>query len=859
MNRILKGVYFVGACVAIIVAIGMFVEFKFLERIIISEMETVNQLQRDHVSDEINTELQLKGQVISDAAAYISGETEEEHILNYLKSLMQANPGFASIYFGTPDNLMVNASGWIPTDGFDLRTRPWYQKAIKENRRIFTEAFLNASKEQLVVTVAMPIYSENGTLQGVVAGDIALENILNIKNDDWYSESGYTLLIDSEGNILASTNDRNDSSTLVPRNIRDISERLASVVTEAATGTIPFELDGTHGFLSYEPVPETDWIICNFESVETYFKYETQMIHHFFITILSTAFVVFIALLLQKKYVIKPLHALDQDIRKISVEQDITYRLPLHSDDPFRMLRESLNGILEKTESFFKQSETHKDEFATANEKLKTSLLRLAATEIVLRDQFEELTESQEALKAEEERSRAILNALPDLVFRLDEVGVILDYHASDESLLKIKKDEFIGKPLQDILPKSVVTISLEAITKALREHRLQTLEYSLDLSKGERFFEMRVAESSAREVIAIIRDITDQKLSQRHIEHLSYHDQLTGLYNRRFFVQEFRRLDEEGTLPYTVAMLDVNGLKLTNNAFGHQAGDELLMRVASVLIAESRPGDTVARIGGDEFVMLLPKTSHQEAEQIVKHIMKAFSKEKLESVVLSVSVGWETKTSSEQPRKNIFARAEEHMYRKKLVESQSMHNATIQVILRTLNETNERERVHSDKVSALCAKIAMALQLDSDSIKEVEMAGLMHDIGKIAININLLNKAGALTEAEYEEVQRHAEVGYQILKSVDTYSPLAECVLSHHEKWDGSGYPRGLKEKEIPLYARIIAIADAYEAMVSDRPYRDAMPKNLALDELYRFAGIQFDPEIIEVVVEMERMEQMR
>lgn len=350
---------------------------------------------------------------------------------------------------------------------------------------------------------------------------------------------------------------------------------------------------------------------------------------------------------------------------------------------------------------------------------------------------------------------------------------------------------------------------------------------------------------------VIVFRDYTEKKEKQEKIEYLSYHDQLTGLYNRYFFEEELKRLDIEQNLPFTIAMLDVNGLKLTNDAFGHMMGDELLKIVAETLKKECRDDDIIARIGGDEFILLLPKTDYNDVELIIKRIYSGIETARLDNIIISVSIGWDTKTFKEQQMMDIFVKAEEHMYGRKLIESQSMRKETLQVIMKTLNETNERERIHSEKVSKISRKIGEIMNFDEKVLKELETAGLMHDIGKIAINNSVLNKPGKLTNFEYEEIKRHSEIGYQILKSVDKYSNLANYILSHHERWDGNGYPQGLKGKEIPDISRIIAVADAYEAMIADRPYKKSLSREEAIQELKRYAGIQFDPDIISVCIE--------
>ena len=190
-------------------------------------------------------------------------------------------------------------------------------------------------------------------------------------------------------------------------------------------------------------------------------------------------------------------------------------------------------------------------------------------------------------------------------------------------------------------------------------------------------------------------------------------------------------------------------------------------------------------------------------------------------------------------------------MYRRKLFESQSMRGKAISTIITTLHENNEREEIHSNRVASLCERMGIALDLTEDEITELKTIGLFHDIGKIAIDENILNNTGKLMDYEWKEIKRHPEIGYRILSTANEMSNIAGCVLFHHERWDGKGYPKGIKKEEIPFESRIIAIADAYDAMTSDRSYRRALPEDIVLDELLNNAGTQFDPELVRVFIE--------
>ncbi|QOX62129.1 diguanylate cyclase [Anoxybacterium hadale] len=350
---------------------------------------------------------------------------------------------------------------------------------------------------------------------------------------------------------------------------------------------------------------------------------------------------------------------------------------------------------------------------------------------------------------------------------------------------------------------------------------------------------------------MCMIEDISARKKAEDEILYLSYYDQLTGLYNRRFYEEELKRINTTRNLPITLVLADVNGLKLTNDAFGHSLGDNLLKKISQIFKKECRSEDMIARIGGDEFVFLLPKTDGAEAKKIIERIKAAISDKKKEHLVCSVSFGWATKHHQKEDIRKIFMQAEDYMYRNKLSESTSMRNETIKLITKTLYQKNKREQLHCERVAKLCELIGNAMKMSTDSVRELKMAGLLHDIGKIGIDEGLLTKRGKFTESEWADMKRHPEIGYHILRSVNEFAPIADYVLHHHERVDGTGYPRQLKNSDIPAQSKIISIADAYDAMTSHRPYRDDRSLSEVIAELKRSAGTQFDAEILKVFIE--------
>lgn len=352
-------------------------------------------------------------------------------------------------------------------------------------------------------------------------------------------------------------------------------------------------------------------------------------------------------------------------------------------------------------------------------------------------------------------------------------------------------------------------------------------------------------------EIVGVSRNIEKRKRAEKEVLYLSYHDQLTGLYNRRFYEEELQRLDTERNLPIALIMADVNGLKLINDAYGHQAGDTILKSFADILKNECRNDEIVSRTGGDEFVILLPRTNAEDAEKIIERLYDSISKENIEHSILSVSMGFSVKHTVAEKITEVYKKAEDAMYAHKLAVSPNIKKATIDLIINLLYEKNKQEMFESGVVGDICAAIAKEMNFGPDAVNQIRIAGQRHDIGKIAIGDAILNKSDKLNTDEWSEVKRHPEIGYHILRSVSELSEAAKYVLEHHERWDGTGYPKGLKGEETSVPGRIIAIADAYSAMTSDRPFHNALSTEEAIAEIKRCSGTQFDGKIAKIFIE--------
>ncbi|MDX9916782.1 MAG: diguanylate cyclase [Gudongella sp.] len=351
--------------------------------------------------------------------------------------------------------------------------------------------------------------------------------------------------------------------------------------------------------------------------------------------------------------------------------------------------------------------------------------------------------------------------------------------------------------------------------------------------------------------------DMTEEKKREEEIKYLSYHDKLTNIFNRAYFEDMLRSVDREENYPLSIIIGDINGLKITNDIFGHHEGDKLLKNTADVLKKVCCNEDIIARYGGDEFAVILPNTDSKQTEKICNRITKACAANGNDLVPSSISLGYDTKAEVGPDLHDTIKNAEDMMYRHKLLERSSMRNSLILSLEMSLHEKDLETKEHALRLVDTTSKVGQELGLTQIEMDDLNLLARLHDIGKITVDERILNKKEKLTKEELDEIKKHSEAGYRIAESSQTLTNISKYILSHHEWWNGAGYPQGLKGEDIPLLSRILSVADAFDAMTNNRPYRKAMTEEDAIAELKDKRGIQFDPHITDIFTRLIQNEQ--
>ena len=469
------------------------------------------------------------------------------------------------------------------------------------------------------------------------------------------------------------------------------------------------------------------------------------------------------------------------------------------------------------------------------------------------------LGDSQEKLREREEQYRRLFNQdlSANYVARAD--GEILLCNPNFVRLFGFGSlKETIGTNLFSLFPGN------EAREKhlqfLLREKKLEAQEMEFRKKDGGRLevvanvFGNFNEQGDLLQIQGHLFDISDHKQAQSNLQRLTDRDQLTGLYNRTYFEREMHRLESGEFDPVGILISDIDGLKFINETMGNAVGDQVLLSAVEIVKKAFRESDLIARIGGDEFAVLIPfcdRTLMEEAYQKIRKGVQEYNEEN-PLIPLSISMGIAVNSDSGTGVQELLKEADNTMVREKTLSSQSIHSSVVATLKKALEVRDFITQGHAIRVQELCEKMARTLRLPERTIMDLRLMAQFHDIGKVGIPDRILMKPGSLSPEEAMDMQRHCEIGYRVALAATDLVPIADWILKHHEWWNGEGYPMGLKGDKIPLECRILAIADAFDVITNNRPYRKAAPREQALKEIQDYAGIQFDPYLVRIFTEL-------
>ncbi|MBC8389467.1 MAG: diguanylate cyclase [Actinobacteria bacterium] len=453
----------------------------------------------------------------------------------------------------------------------------------------------------------------------------------------------------------------------------------------------------------------------------------------------------------------------------------------------------------------------------------------------------------------------SLLNTFSNAIIIVDSDSKIIFWNDGAKKLFYYKSKEIIGKSINIIIPDAIYNNKV-AIREIISFKKIQNIKKSISsigLRKDGIEIKVEISISFWKSnnsifYTLIISDITVQKKKEEKLRYKSFHDTLTGLYNRAYFEEELKRLDTSRQLPLSMLIGDINGLKLINDAFGYKEGDLILKGMADILKKSCRADDIIARWGGDEFVIMLPNTCEDVVGKIISRVRRECEKFNYKNIPLNISLGFSTKVKINQEISDIIREAESRMKEEKLLESKKIAASIIKYLKKSLWESDSEAKSEAERIKNMAIKLAKAAKLPRSEIDNLILLSTFKDIGEIAIKRSLIESEKEFGEEDWMIIKRHPEIGYRIAKSSTQLASITEAILAHHENWDGSGYPHKLTGTSIPQISRIIAIIDAYNAMVYGRQYKKAISKEEAVEELKRCSGKQFDPKLVNVFVDI-------
>lgn len=444
-----------------------------------------------------------------------------------------------------------------------------------------------------------------------------------------------------------------------------------------------------------------------------------------------------------------------------------------------------------------------------------------------------------------------VFDKLGSPVVLFDNEDFLADYNSSAAEVFVLEKQLLNHLTLTDFLKRSVGNQMRERSTSTVEEVTIltpsgQELVYKLDYSK--------LNDKNGRDygTLLMFHDISEFKKLYNSMERTAMTDLLTGLSSRVHLQKKITEINLYRKYPYTAVVCSISGIDLITEGFGEDAGKAATMHVADLLRSQLRASDFAAYDDGN-MIILMPDTGSSDAEAVFNRISRILKHDRAFNFSLSFVFGVASRASRDADMQLTVSQAQADMLKNKMRVDAEVHKSIIDSLREALRLSAFETEQHSLRVQSLCVKIAEKLNLPENEIINLEKLALFHDIGKLSVPSEIINKPSALTAEEMRIMQLHVINGYKIANVSEELAPVAREILCHHERWDGKGYPNGYAGEEIPYLSRIVTVADSFDVITHDRPYKFARPVQSALDEIRRNRGIQFDPAVVDAFLSLD------
>ncbi|MBP3459645.1 MAG: HD domain-containing protein [Lachnospiraceae bacterium] len=451
---------------------------------------------------------------------------------------------------------------------------------------------------------------------------------------------------------------------------------------------------------------------------------------------------------------------------------------------------------------------------------------------------------------------RMILNYLSEPVVLFDYEGRLADYSADILKLMPGVRFEVAVMTLEDFIR--------EGEFKGFRNtEKDQEFEWTGKIAGENHIFQCKfkcMKDSRNRGIgkIFVFHDITAMRKAYFELEQSTLYDPLTGFYNKQSYMTQVPQWSDSRYWPVALGVCNVNGMRSLNDRYGSAYGDFVMKQLARCVRIHIGEDAFAAKVDNGDILVVMEGKTHEDAAAIFEAVKRDVEKFFEKDNPVQVEYGIAVKEREDVTMERVLSDARTSMQNKKMLRDNSASSSLVDSLKQTLSESDYETEEHVERTREMAARLGKAMNLSDSDIGKLELLAVLHDIGKVAIPHHVLVKKGKLNDEEFKIMQQHTIKGYRIAKSSPELGDIAECILSHHEKWDGTGYPNGLKGEEIPLLARIISAVDSHDVMVHNRPYHQAMPEEDAIKELRRCAGTQFDPHIVEVFTRLLEEEEL-